>query len=312
MKFFLWACLVLIITIILSIIPFHQKKDLLIKARYENVFSQLLRPMNWKNWQPDVKSVWQHDSTKVYTTNRGAISIIEAQNLRIETKLNGFGLDVEKNTKWANEHYSFSVVTNQNHRYTDIHVITNTCGYKWLMALLTQKSLFADLQALKQYMEDEKAYYGYNIHTYNAVDTIVMVEQRTVSIGNRNSAIAEIRQELQAFINKNRLKITQPIMADIRALYQDSIRIMVGFSVNKAVNPEGRIHIMRIPKQAKMLSVTYEGKYGSRQAAYSVLRSYMRDHDLLAPEIPYEKYFDNKIPNSDTAKVYMQIIAPLQ
>lgn len=312
MKSLLWTGVLLLI-IALGAIPFRREKNMLIKAKYENIYEQLLKSSHWKNWQPDVKVAWQHDSTQVLASTNGTSTIITAKNLYIKTKLNGFGLDVRKNIKGKSEHYSFTMLTDKNFKYANVHLISNTYGFKWLIDLFTRKSLFADMEALKQYMEDDKAYYGFKINNTLTIDTNILVMKKMVSVKHKDSAIIATQKHLQAYINSHHYHITQPIMADIHATYTgDSIRIMMGIPVAESVKPSGDITLMQMSKQSRQIYITYTGKYGNRLACYNSLKRYIADHSLSTTELPYEKYLDNKVPLSDSDYTRMQIICPVQ
>lgn len=312
MKSLLWIGAVLVITAI-GFIPFRQQKTILIKAKYENVYDQLLKPTNWKNWQPEVKAAWQQDSTQIQTTTKETGTTISAPNLHIETKLNGFGLEVRKNIKWKSEHYSFILLMDKNFKYSNMHITANTCGFKWLITLLAQKSLFADMEALKQYMEDDKAYYGFQINNTLTIDTNVLVVKKLVLLKDKDSAIVATQNHLQAYINSHHYNITQPIMADIHATFSgDSVRIMMGIPIAQSPKPSGDIKLMQMSKQSREIYITYTGKYGNRLTCYNSLRRYIADHSLSTPEVPYEKYLDNKVPLSDTNYTHVQIICPVQ
>jgi effector-binding domain-containing protein len=311
MKKLWWIGLVAIV-IIAGMIPYRQHNHLLIKNRCENVYRLLLKPEQWRKWHPQVKAAWGKDTSAIKINKQNLNFAIQTPEVRMQVKVNGFGFDVAKEFANRLSVYSFTILPNTNTKYTDVQLIAVSSLFKNIGEWINHDSPLTDMKNLKQFMENDVAYYGYDIRTHTAVDTNIVVEQRIVSLSSRNATIASIRDDLYGFVTKNRLKITQPIMADMRVLSQDSIRVMVGLSVTGTVKPAGHIQNMKIPKQSKMLTVLYRGKYGNRQAIYTVLRDYMHDHELLAPEVPYEKYLDNKIPLSDTDNVFIQIIAPLQ
>ncbi len=312
MKLFLWISLVLFVFVI-GIVPFHQKRAFIIQAKYENVFNQVLKPDNWKNWQQDVKAAWQQDSAEVKMVTKGINSTIEAPDLHIETRLNGFGLAVKKTVKWKNQQYSFILQVNKNFGYTDLYITAKNNGFKWLMDLVTANSVFADAEALKQYMEDDKAYYGFQINDTLAVDTNILVVKKTVPLKDKASAVLATQNHLQAYISSHHYHITQPVIADIHATdNKDSVRIMMGIPIVQSPKPSGDVMLMQMAKQSRQLHLNYTGKYGNRLACYKALKSYLADHALSTPEVPYEKYFDNKIPLTDTDYTRMQIIFPVQ
>lgn len=312
MKLFFWTSLVLFV-FVAGIIPFHQKRTFVIKARYENVFNQILKPDSWKNWQQDVKAAWQQDSAQLKTVTMGINSTIEAPDLYIETRLNGFGIAVKKTVKGKSEQYGFVLQINKNFGYTDMYITAKTNGFKWLINILTAKNVFADAKALKQYMEDDQAYYGFQINNTLAIDSNILVVKKTVALKDKDSAVVSTQNHLQAYIRSHRYNITQPVIANIHATdNKDSVRIMMGIPIMQSPKPSGDIVLMQMSKQSRQIQLNYTGRYGNRLACYKSLQRYIADHALSTPEVPYEKYFDNKIPLNDTDYTHMQIICPVQ
>ncbi|GAB2705540.1 hypothetical protein GCM10027037_34270 [Mucilaginibacter koreensis] len=308
-----WWTALLLIFVIAAFIPYQQQTHILIKKKYNNVYSLLLKPDLWQKWNPQLKAEQKREpplAVKISKRNMGFD--IDVHNINIIVNINGFGFDVKKQYAFLSLKYSFTILPATNTRYTDVELFTVSSLFKNIVGWMSNSSSMNDMKSLKQYIENDDAYYGYNIDIHNAIDTLIAVNQKPVPARSRNNAIINMKQELQTFIKKNKLKVTQPVMADIRPLSQDSIRVMIGFSVNKAAKGAESIRIMKISGQAKVAVITYDGKYGNRQSAYNTLKSYLRDYDLLAPEILYEKYLNNKIPLNDNEDVHMQIIAPLQ
>lgn len=299
--------------VLILLVPFKQQKTISIKVQYFVVLQQLLQPENWNRWQPEIKQAWQQDSTQLKTITEGANTTFQTPDWHIETKMNGFGLDVKKNIKGKSEHYSFTVLADKNVRHTNIHLIADTYGFKWLIDLFARKSLFADIETLKQYMEDDRAYYGFQINKILTVDTNILVVKKTVPLKDKDSAITVTQNQLQAYIKLHHYTVNQPIMANIHATYSgDSIRIMMGIPIVQSPKPIGDIKLMQMSDQSREIYITYTGKYSDRLACYTSLKRYIADHSLSTPEVPYEKYLDNKIPLSDTDYTHVQIICPVQ
>jgi len=168
-----------------------------------------------------------------------------------------------------------------------------------------------DLNELKVFLEDPRRYYGFDIRRTMVTDSNILVEKRKVLLKNKASEIAQTEQDLKAYIRQQKLKIVQPVIADIRAIGRDSLRLMIGLPINQPTVSSGKIQFMHQPTHGHILTGLYTGRYDGRQKLYLAMKTYIADHNLSSPEDAYEKYLDNKIPVSDTSFVHLQVNFPI-
>lgn len=304
--------LLVLVVLSLCFIPFRQQKTVNIQAQYFITLQQLLKPENWQNWQPDVYKAWKKDSTQVKISKSNKIFTITVPGIIFNIDhTGGFALKIDKKINGKNSTYTCIVLPNNLKGTTFIKVVKRSSLVQLLSNYLSKKPTDPDMAALKNYLEDAKLYYGFDIKKTTVTDSNVVVIKKLVAATNRLDEIAEIRLNLQEFIKKNQLKEVQPVIADIRKSGLDSLRLMIGIPIDRQTVSKGKVIFMHLPSHGRMLTGLYTGKYIGREKLYQAMRSYLTDHNFSTPEDPYEKYLDNKIPASDSSFVHLQVNFPI-
>lgn len=304
--------LLVLVVLLLCFIPFRQQKTVKINTQYFITFQQLVKPENWKNWQPDLYKAWKKNPSQVHLIKHGwAFQILAPGMIFNIDNAEGFAFTIDKKIDGKNSIYTCIVLPNNLNRTTLITVVKNSSLIKWLYTFLSGNRNTSDIDYLKNYLEDARLYYGFDIRKTTVTDSNVVVIKKVVAAKNKIIEIAGIRSDLQKFIKKHRLKEVQPVIADIRKAGQDSLRIMIGIPVDKQTVSEGHVVFMHLPSHGRMLTGLFTGRYKDREKLYQAMRSYVTDHSLATPEDPYEKYLDNKIPVSDTSFVHLLVNYPI-
>ncbi|MGI4803122.1 MAG: hypothetical protein ACRYFL_00010 [Janthinobacterium lividum] len=296
--------------VLVCFLPFKQQKAVNIKVQYFITLQQLLQPENWKKWQPQVKQAWEKDSAQVKISKRNTVFTIQIPGSAITFTAHGFDFYVDKNSIWKNSSYRMIAIPVLKDGTAMVHIEQKKTLLNRLFEFFGQKPS-NDIEQLKQYLENTRLYYGFDIRRTTVTDSNIVVEKKTVLLQNKALEIAQTEQDLKDFIRQKDLKIVQPIVADIREAGKDSLRIMIGLPVNKQAISAGKIKFMHLPSHGRMLTGLYYGKYSGRQKLYLAMKTYITDHHLASPEDPYEKYLDNKIPVSDTSFVHLQVNFPI-
>lgn len=300
----------MLIIVLIVLISFKQQKTIHIKVQYFIALQQLLQPENWKKWQPDVKKAFQQDPAEVKISKRNLVFTIQIPGSTINLKPQGFAFDVDKNSTWKNSRYQLIAVPILKDGTAQITINQKTNLWNRLLDLLGRRPI-NDIDQLKAFLEDPRRYYGFDIRRTMVADSNIVVEKKRILIKNKASEIAQTEQDLKAYIQQQNLKVVQPVIADIRNIGQDSLRLMIGLPINKQTVSAGKIQFMHQPPHGHMLTGFYNGKYGGRQKLYLAMKTYIADHNLSSPEDAYEKYLDNKIPVSDTSWVRLQVNFPI-
>ena len=181
--------------------------------------------------------------------------------------------------------------------------------FSWLYEIVTQKQ--NDIDALKAYMYNTKAFYGVTIFRGKVIDSNILVQKKIVPVEAKNDEVIKAQQQLRDYIKLHNIRQEQPVMTDIRNVSKDSALVMIGIPIIGRGQTYGDIKFMHLPRNGNMLSAYYKGPYAGRQKVYQALKTYLADRSMASPEVPYEKFLDNKIPLTDTAMVNMQINIPI-
>lgn len=307
-----FIALLILVLIVAGIIPFKQQKTVSIQAQYFIVLQQLFKPKNWKNWQPELKQAWKKDSSQVKINQTTKASAITAPGITFKiTNSSGFASVVNKNLYGKNSTYNFIAIPSSRIGISLVIVNQKINLFRLLYNALFRIKTNTDIHFLKNYLEDARLYYGFDIRKTTVTDSNVVVEKKVIAAEKKGFEIAQIKQELNLFIRQHGLKIVQPVIADIRNAGHGSLRVMIGLPVDRQTVSAGKIEFMHLPPHGRMLTGIYTGRYGGRQKLYLAMKTYISDHNLSSPEDPYEKYLDNKIPESDSSFVHLQVNFPI-
>ena len=304
--------ILLVLAVLLCIVPFQQQKTVKINAQYFITYQQLAKPENWKNWQPGLFKACKKNPAQVQIIKHDKTFTILALEMVFNIDHSaGFAFKVDQKNGGKNSTYTCIVLPDNIHRTTLITVIKSSNLFQRAYAYLSKGQTTTDIDYLKNYLEDARLYYGFDIRKTTVTDSNVVVIKKLVATGDKLIEIAKIELELKEFIKKQGLKEVQPVIADIRKSGPDSVRIMIGLPVDRQTVSAGKVVFMHLPPHGRMLTGLYTGKYGGKQKLYEAMNSYLTDHSLASPEDPYEKYLDNKIPASDTSFVHLQVNFPI-
>jgi hypothetical protein len=62
-----------------------------------------------------------------------------------------------------------------------------------------------------------------------------------------------------------------------------------------------------MPKGGPLFAAKFSGRFSKRQKIYNALQQYFADRHHQPAILPFETYFDGKLPSSDTDKVNIQV-----
>lgn len=301
--------IIFLLIIACGFIPFNYERNVGIDYTYLLVFKQL-KAGNWKKWQPQLAAVYTKDSTLIKVEQNSNGFSIKAPGILVEGQTNdGFKYRLVKTINSEQSSYSYVAVPQSNSGKCSIIIGKKGNMYNWLYEALTNKK--TDFDALKSYMYDTKAFYGISIFSGKVIDSNILVQKKIVPVAAKNAEVIKVQQELKDYIKLHNIRQEQPVMADIRNVSKDSALVMIGIPIVGRGKTDGKFIFMHLPRNGNMLSAYYKGLYGGRQKVYQALKNYLSDRSMSSPEVPYEKFLNNKIPASDTALVNMQINIPI-
>jgi len=301
-----WVIAMLLVSVFAGFIPITKTTGFKINASFFNVYNQLSSPKHWQNWQPDLKAITNPGNIK--TDSNATNFTIKAPSVRFRVINGGLGsFIVEQND---GKKYSYSLAPDERSGTTTVVISENISIWRYLLTSIMGYDINeTPLGDLKTFMESPALYYGFNIQKKFTVEKLIVVEKSSLPRSGFYERSGQMLHSLNDFVTKNDLKITMPLQMQYVAEKPDSLQIMMGFPVDKKIAVSNAIEYMKMPK-GKILVGYFNGVYKDRKQLYDAMHRYMSDNYIRPMILPFEVFGSNKLPDSDTAKVSMQLVIP--
>ncbi|TWI96245.1 hypothetical protein JN11_03979 [Mucilaginibacter frigoritolerans] len=303
----LFILLLFIVIISIGFIPFNQRVLVKINAPYFNCYQQLFIVDGWQKWYPGRKS------------KKSAIILINSQNI-FEFTYPGESVLVKKessNTLSINKvinkqhiNYSYTVIPDANPLNTNIIVTFKTNLINYISPSQQKVKLVeTNVNCFKNYMEDVKQYYGFDLSIGFATEKNIVVKSRMVLSAGIYTAINQMKTELNNFITLKHLEQKGSVIMQFIAKQNDSVQLLMGIPVNKKIASGNGFLYMYIPT-TKTIIADYNGKYQDRKVIYDALEKYQQDKYLHTKIAPFETY-DGKMPSYGNEKISFKLNCPV-
>ncbi|MDP9046956.1 MAG: hypothetical protein M3N14_02390 [Bacteroidota bacterium] len=288
--------------------PVTQQKTFVIKSSFFNVYNELTRAGNWERWRPDIRKLYQSDSTKITRIQDKTGFTLKFSAINLHISLNGYTFNISEFKAGEKLAYSYIVVPQQLPNYTSLVVIEKTSLLRYLVGLTSGKALNETHAAdFKLFMEDTDLYYGIKIIKTKVSDTNIVVLRKVVLVKNKFSEAAKSYAILKQFISSQGLKQTQPVIAQFLPKSGDSSEVNIGIPVNGKAAKGGPVSFLRMPKTGSLYIARFYGKFSDRMNVYAIVQKYFSDKQLTMPLLPFESYLDNKLPQNDSDIINIQV-----
>ncbi len=317
-KFVVIASIVLILLfgfLFFAPIEFGIKKQISIKASIIDVAKQITDLRNWPHWNTTLKkqdtSLFQFSNS---TNNVNSFLRFNNREYRIIQQNAVFVVVRENNEKEKPVYHSLYAFPDSFGRSTNILWIKNVSPFTWLKEKIKPSGkVEADLNSLKNFMEDPQQFYGFNIHVGPVVDSLVITKSATSLKTNVPRTISGLYKNIFEYAKENNIYVPEnfPRMANFYPINKDSVKIMAGISVNKKAPNKNGITFLEMPSHGKMLIGEYEGDYAGLKKLYAAMNKYFTDKRLQLIAAPYEKYLTDPQSAQDSLHMKIEIYYPI-
>jgi effector-binding domain-containing protein len=304
--------IVMVILSIVSIIPVSQKTTINITASFDNTVSQVIKIGNWKNWYPTLK--------EVYDKNPGGYSFSKDASQKNYTIF------------IAGKQYFIYAITpmvyqvkEANSHWVDIFAFTvlpgDTLGRMKIVIEKKNPLLFTlfgrtkagenAINGLKNYLEDPKSFYGFNIQMGTIRDSVIASSVYKIRKSDVFLKINETYMNLIEYIKTNNLLKTDHVSISYIPISEDSIQLTIGVPVNKPAPSDKEINCLLLPAKGNVLIGNYEGRFSDKKKIYLAMSKYLADHALSIPAESFERYLNDSIPSSDSSLIRIELNYPV-
>ena len=298
-----------IIIIVVSLIPFNKQVIIPIDASYVNCYQQLEGPRFWKNWNPQINA----SSGNQYSKNIDSIKEFKLStkngNIEVTKKFSNFFLisNVNDNKDFV---YSYNIFPNSTGLGCSVAVSFKINGWSYLFTAFGNNRLKETrIYDFKDYMENVRRFYGFNIKQGFELEKNVIVEKRVVHNKDVFTKGNEMQKELKDFMHSQKLEQTDSLIAQFLPKNKDSVQLFVGIPVNKQIKSTNNILYMSIPS-TKIIMADFKGNYQDKQKVYDAAGRYIQDR-FLHPKIAPLEIFKSAFPTNASDKISVQLVYPI-
>jgi effector-binding domain-containing protein len=309
-KFLLLIIILIAIAIIFFFISVTQSNTYIIQSNFDNALSSLNKPTAWKIWHPFVKSLTTKDLNLIRDTlNHRFKFTTNADSLVVET-INPLLYNVKQYNDGKTSVYAYEIIPSSSTNSITVRAVEKFPLLFFLLPFLNENEGDKGVLALKTFLENDKAFYGYNIQIEKVRDTVFAITMRTSTKTEIFKILPIEFSKINAYIKEK--KLSQKNFTSVSYTSRgDSLELILGIPVNKFVTSGGDVKCVHIPK-GRMLTGEYEGRFGERQKIYETFGKYVRDHFLENVGAPFESYLNNKLPVSDSDIVHFKLYYPIR
>ena len=168
------------------------------------------------------------------------------------------------------------------------------------------------LNSAKSFLEDPEKVYGYSIHHTTLKDTSVISTKYFSKEYPSTDQIYSMISILRDYIALNKAKETDFPMLNITKKDSSGYDVMVGIPTDHDLQSSGAIfpkHLVPIPD--KMLSAEVKGGPYTIKKAFEEVETYMTDHQLTSPVIPFYYLVTDRSKEKDTTRWITKIYYPI-
>lgn len=196
---------------------------------------------------------------------------------------------------------------------TSLSIIYKSSYFKkWFGQDDLTKNALSSFNNFREYIEDSKRVYGYEIKPVKVVDTLFLFERKTVQQVDKRQEMKSIFENLIAYAAKNNLGYNGN-----RIFYSqktgDNITLFASIGITREIEiPENAVvEIKRMPFEKKLLEATYQGAFGESNKVFDALEKFINDHYLATMGIPFQKFISDGYDFADDQVVQMKVYYPI-
>jgi len=303
--------LLFITAVAVGLIPFNKQVAIKINASYFNCYQQFITLQNWKKWQPEICHSFKKDSSSYSMSNTSQGIKLSIPGEYFLVKQRGSDNLLVKKVKDKNDfNYSYTIIPGSLGLATTIIVTFKTNVINYLIPAFEEHELKeTSILDFKNYMEDVKQYYGFDIKPGFATEKKIIVKSKTVAAAQIYAEAAESQKLLNNYILLKHLKQVAPMITQCIPKSGDSLQMLVGIPVNKAI-PAGNGFLYMYMPPTRVLIADFKGKYREKKKVYTAMAKYVQDKFVTTKIAPFE-VFTNKLPATADDVVEFRLTYPI-
>lgn len=169
------------------------------------------------------------------------------------------------------------------------------------------------LESLKDYVEDAKKMYGYEVEVTSVTDTAFLFSSKIVSTQNKKTAFKDLYQSLIQFAEVKDLGYNGVRIFYMLPYGKDSIHLFTSIGITNTANAPmtGPFILKRMPYMGRLLMTFYQGSFGNVISSLDVLARFKSDNEMNSMAIPFIKLITEGIQFEDSQVIQANALYPV-
>lgn len=169
------------------------------------------------------------------------------------------------------------------------------------------------LESLKDYVEDAKKMYGYEVEVTSVTDTAFLFSSKIVSTQNKKTAFKDLYQSLIKFAEVKDLGYNGVRIFYMLPYGKDSIHLFTSIGITNTANAPmtGPFILKRMPYMGRLLMTFYQGSFGNVISSLDVLARFKSDNEMNSMAIPFIKLITEGIQFEDSQVIQANALYPV-
>ena len=183
---------------------------------------------------------------------------------------------------------------------------------KWFKKNETEKAALKSFSNLKDYMDDTKRLYGYEIRPVKVLDTAFLFLSEVVPVNEKRKAMRRLFERLIDYAAKKNAGYN-----GLRIFYSqqsgNDIALFASISVTNriTIGPAEPFEYKMMPFEKDLIEATYQGPFGETGKVFKALEIFKSDHGLISMAIPFQKFMSDGYDFADDQVVQLKVYYPV-
>jgi effector-binding domain-containing protein len=289
-------------------VPAVTKKDILINAPVIRVQHQLSAIKSISRWYLPFAGT---DTASIKISGNNKIAT-DTDSLVI-TSLTGLRAVYQVTEKGASKDFVFDVFAD-----TAGQSKVTLSYHSTLWSRLTGSSAVTDnaiksLQHLKEFFEDTKKMYGFEMEVVQLTDTAFLFTSKIVSNSNKKETFKSLYEALIQNAAQKDMGYTGTKIFYTSPYGNDSIHIFTSIGISNPKNAplEGEFSLKKMPYKGRLLSAYYQGSFKNINAVIKAMEQFKSDNAMTSMAIPFIKPITEGIDFDDAQIIQARAYYPV-
>jgi hypothetical protein len=201
---------------------------------------------------------------------------------------------------------------------TAIHTVTlsykTTLWNEWFGNNNIISNAEKSLLGLKDFMEDTKRVYGFNIGVTLVTDTTFLFTQQIVANSNKKDALKNLYESLIQYAKEKSAGYNGTKILYLAAAGKDSIHLYTSIGITNNIEKiplTGPFALRRMPYQKNLIIADYEGSFGKINELFTAMEQYRTDNSMTSMAIPFIKFTNDSISFDDNETIKVKGFFPV-